>query len=102
HGEGRVAFANSNESQLLAQKDQVALRYVDGFGESTMRYPMNPNGSTDAIAGTTSEDGRVLILMPHPERVFRSVQNSWVDRAQSNQDYSPWIRLFLNAWNVLE
>ena len=102
HGEGRVVFANSGESQLLAQKDQVALRYVDGFGGSTLRYPMNPNGSADAIAGTTSEDGRVLILMPHPERVFRSVQNSWVDKAKRNREYSPWIRLFQNAWNVLE
>ena len=102
HGEGRVVFANSSESQLLTQKDQVALRYVDGFGESTLRYPMNPNGSADAIAGTTSEDGRVLILMPHPERVFRSVQNSWVDKAKCNRKYSPWKRLFQNAWNVLE
>lgn len=101
HGEGRVVFANSNEPQLLVQRDQVALRYVDGFGESTLRYPMNPNGSTDAIAGTTSEDGRVLILMPHPERVFRSVQNSWVDKAKCNREYSAWIRLFQNARNAI-
>ncbi len=102
HGEGRVVFNDSTDSQLLALREQVALRYVDGFGESTLRYPMNPNGSTDAIAGTTSEDGRVLILMPHPERVFRSVQNSWVDKVQGTREYSPWLRLFQNARKAIK
>lgn len=101
HGEGRAVFDDSNEFEASTNSAQVALRYVDGFGESTSRYPMNPNGSTDAIAGTTSEDGRVLILMPHPERVFRSVQNSWVDQAFNDREYSPWIRLFQNAWYAI-
>ena len=102
HGEGRVVFSFGSEIDALAENQQVALRYVDGFGESTMRYPMNPNGSTDAIAGTVSHDGRVLILMPHPERVFRNVQNSWTDRAHCDREFSPWIRLFQNAAHALK
>lgn len=102
HGEGRVVFNFDNKLDALAENKQVALRYVDGFGKSTMSYPMNPNGSTDAIAGTISQDGRVLILMPHPERVFRAVQNSWADRACCDREFSPWIRLFQNAGQALK
>ena len=73
----------------------MALRYVDGTGTLAKSYPANPNGSPDAIAGLTSEDGRATLLMPHPERVFRSVQMSWRPREWAED--SPWMRLFRNA-----
>ena len=71
------------------------LRYVDNRGQVAMRYPANPNGSPQGIAGLCWEDGRVTILMPHQERVFRSVQNSWRPR-RCGED-SGWMRLFRNA-----
>jgi phosphoribosylformylglycinamidine synthase len=74
---------------------QVALRYVRGDGSEATRYPANPNGSTDAIAGVTSADGRVTILMPHPERTLRSVNFSWAPAGWP--DESPWMRMFRNA-----
>ena len=91
HGEGRAAF--DVETDRASAK--VALRYVDGAGRVATVYPANPNGSPDAIAGLTSNDGRVTLLMPHPERVFRSVQMSW-HPAGWGED-SPWMRLFRNA-----
>lgn len=96
HGEGR-AQCSTSEHRNLTEKQQIALRYVDGYGNSTNRYPLNPNGSTDAIAGVVSEDGRVLIMMPHPERVFRTIQNSWTDPAKSRLEFGPWMQLFHNA-----
>ena len=87
HGEGRAEFRDP--------KPQAVLQYIDGLNEATETYPMNPNGSRDALAGTTSTDGRALIMMPHPERVFRSVQNSW-HPADWGED-GPWLRLFRNA-----
>ncbi|MEM6638793.1 MAG: phosphoribosylformylglycinamidine synthase [Pseudomonadota bacterium] len=87
HGEGRASVAPPAE--------QVALRYVDYRGEPTQTYPANPNGSPEAVAGVCNDDGRVLILMPHPERVFRTVQNSW--RPAEWCEDAPWLRLFRNA-----
>ena len=72
----------------------VALRYVDGNGQPTQTYPLNPNGSPDGIAGLTSGDGRVTILMPHPERWGRPVNFSW---APEHWTASPWLRMFRNA-----
>jgi len=91
HGEGRAAFDNATDHAAA----QVAVRYVDGAGRIAMSYPANPNGSPDAIAGLTSADGRATLMMPHPERVFRSVQMSW-HPADWGED-SPWMRLFRNA-----
>ncbi len=91
HGEGRAAFA-SPVDQAAAR---VALRYVDGNGEVATRYPLNPNGSPDGITGLTSSDGRATILMPHPERVVRSVSLSWAPAGWG--DASPWMRMFRNA-----
>jgi len=71
------------------------VRYVDGAGRIATNYPANPNGSPDAIAGLTSMDGRATLMMPHPERVFRSVQMSW--RSPGWDEDSPWMRLFRNA-----
>jgi phosphoribosylformylglycinamidine synthase len=91
HGEGRAAFdAATDRSEV-----DVALRYVDGAGRIATSYPANPNGSPDAIAGLTSADGRATLMMPHPERVFRSVQLSWRPREWGED--SPWMRLFRNA-----
>lgn len=95
HGEGRVEFASGNSAQSLADNELVAMRYVDNQGQQTARYPYNPNGSEAGITGVTSRDGRVTIMMPHPERVFRAVQHSW--RPDGWQEDGPWIRMFRNA-----
>ncbi|MCL1634595.1 phosphoribosylformylglycinamidine synthase [Luteimonas sp. SX5] len=91
HGEGRAAFAGDADRAAAA----VAMRYIDGDGQPATQYPANPNGSTDAIAGLTSDDGRATILMPHPERTPRSVNLSWHPREWP--DASPWMRMFGNA-----
>ena len=93
HGEGRAEFS-STQTQSAAS-NYVALRYIDYAGNTAAEYPANPNGSPEGIAGLTNADGRVTILMPHPERVFRSVTNSWRDPEWG--DYGPWMRLFRNA-----
>ncbi|MEM7421502.1 MAG: phosphoribosylformylglycinamidine synthase, partial [Pseudomonadota bacterium] len=93
HGEGQAEFANDN---ALAQVSaQVAMRYVDNYGKPTMQYPANPNGSPQGITGLTSSDGRSTIMMPHPERVFRAVANSW--RPDDWQEDGAWMRIFRNA-----
>ena len=95
HGEGRAAFS-SPADQVAAR---VALRFVDGDGAPTERYPLNPNGSPNGITGLTSSDGRATLLMPHPERVFRNAQMSWTDLAATGglQAPSPWMRMWRNA-----
>jgi phosphoribosylformylglycinamidine synthase len=95
HGEGRAEFAGDADRAALAAGNQVAFRYVNGRGEVAQTYPANPNGSPDGIAAVTSSDGRVLITMPHPERSFRVVQNSWYP--ESHGEYSGWMRMFRNA-----
>jgi phosphoribosylformylglycinamidine synthase len=91
HGEGRARFADD----AAAQRATVALRYVDNRGATATRYPANPNGSPDGMAGVTTADGRFTILMPHPERIYRTMQMSWHPR-QWGED-SPWLTLFQNA-----
>ncbi|WP_372015946.1 phosphoribosylformylglycinamidine synthase [Pseudoxanthomonas sp. 10H] len=91
HGEGRAEF-DSAADQAAAR---VALRYVDGNGAVASAYPLNPNGSPEGITGLSSDDGRATILMPHPERVARSVNLSW-HPAEWDGD-SPWMRMFRNA-----
>jgi phosphoribosylformylglycinamidine synthase len=91
HGEGRAAF----KSEADRANAVVALRYVDATGRPATAYPANPNGSPQGIAGLTTPDGRFTILMPHPERVFRSAQMSWHPREWGED--SPWLRLFRNA-----
>ncbi len=91
HGEGRAVFRSEDErAQAL-----VALRYVDSRGNATERYPCNPNGSPGGITGLTTPDGRFTILMPHPERVRRTVQMSWQPPGLGED--SPWMRMFRNA-----
>ena len=95
HGEGHAEFASE---QALLEADVsgcVALRYVDNHGKVTEAYPANPNSSPRGITGLTSRDGRVTIMMPHPERVFRAAQNSW--RPDDWQEDGAWMRMFRNA-----
>jgi phosphoribosylformylglycinamidine synthase len=93
HGEGRAEFRDA--AAEAASAGLVALRFVDNRGRVATRYPANPNGSPGGIAGLASADGRVTILMPHPERVFRTVQNSWHPPAAGED--SGWMRMFRNA-----
>ncbi len=90
HGEGRVDWAG----QAMPVSGRPALRFIESDGRPAHTYPANPNGSPEGYAGFTTVDGRVLILMPHPERIFRRVQMSWVP---SGGEPSPWLRLFRNA-----
>ena len=93
HGEGYADFAG--KKKLKAAQDIVTLRYVDNFGNATENYPLNPNGSPQGITGLTTPDGRFSIMMPHPERVFRAVQNSWYPN--NWQENGAWLRMFQNA-----
>ena len=95
HGEGRAEFSSSNALMELQGSDQIAMRFLENTLEVAARYPANPNGSPDGITGVTSVDGRVTLLMPHPERVFRTVLNSW-HPTEWGED-SGWMRLFRNA-----
>jgi phosphoribosylformylglycinamidine synthase len=95
HGEGRAEFANDEQLAQLQQSQQVALRFIDNHCDVTERYPANPNGSPSGITGVTTRDGRVTLLMPHPERVFRAVVNSW--HPDDWQEDGAWMRLFQNA-----
>ena len=91
HAEGRAVF-DTDDAQSNAT---VALRFVDNHGAVASRYPSNPNGSPDGIGGLCNEDGRFTIMMPHPERVFRSILNSW--HPDDWGEDGPWMRLFRNA-----
>jgi len=96
HGEGRAEFADAEMGPALALRNQrVALRWVNNYGDPTEIYPFNPNGSPLGITGLTSADGRVTIMMPHPERVFRAVQHSW--GPDDWLEDGPWMRMFRNA-----
>jgi phosphoribosylformylglycinamidine synthase len=98
HGEGYAEFRDPQ--QLAAAEALVSLRFVDNRGEPTERYPYNPSGSPGGITGLTTADGRFTILMPHPERVFRTVQMSWHPEGWGED--SPWMRMFRNARAWLE
>ena len=93
HGEGRAVFRDA--AQRDAARYLVAARYVDNRGKVSEAYPYNPNGSPEGITAMTTPDGRFTILMPHPERVFRTVLFSWAPPEWG--DESPWMRLFRNA-----
>ena len=94
HGEGHAAFTQENLDSIQSA-NQIALNFVDSSGKSTENYPLNPNGSVGGITGVTAADGRVTIMMPHPERVFRSQQMSW--RSKDWKEFSPWMQIFYNA-----
>ncbi len=95
HGEGRTEFASDAAFQASNTSGTVAMRFVDNYGKITETYPANPNGSPEGITALTTTDGRVTIMMPHPERVYRTVANSW--HPDEWQEDSPWVRMFRNA-----
>jgi phosphoribosylformylglycinamidine synthase len=95
HGEGRMEVRDDTHRAALEGAGLVAARYVDGRGEPTVHYPENPNGSAGGVSALSSADGRVTIMMPHPERVFRTIQHSW--RPPEWGEDGPWMRLFRNA-----
>jgi phosphoribosylformylglycinamidine synthase len=94
HGEGRAHFPGDELEDAYAQS-LIGMQYVDGAGTATEHYPDNPNGSPEGIACMTNLDGRVTIMMPHPERVFRTVQHSYAPMAWGED--APFMRLFRNA-----
>jgi phosphoribosylformylglycinamidine synthase len=96
HGEGYADFAS--DAQRAAAN--VTLRYIDAQGNPTENYPHNPNGSPQGITGLTTPDGRFSIMMPHPERVFRAVQNSWYPSDWTEN--GAWLKMFENARKWVE
>ncbi|MBB3059474.1 phosphoribosylformylglycinamidine synthase [Microbulbifer rhizosphaerae] len=95
HGEGRVEFADREALETCEESGTIAMRYLNNNREITETYPANPNGSVNGITSLCSEDGRVTIMMPHPERVARAVSNSW--HPDDWEEDSGWMRLFRNA-----
>jgi phosphoribosylformylglycinamidine synthase len=91
HGEGRAEFADAAAQGRVL----TALRYIDNRGAVATSYPYNPNGSPDGLAGVTTADGRFTIMMPHPERTFRSVQMTWHPDGMGED--GPWLEMFRNA-----
>ncbi|KAK7205556.1 CobB/CobQ-like glutamine amidotransferase domain-containing protein [Myxozyma melibiosi] len=99
HGEGRASFESAEQLKQLTQDGLAVVRYVDNYGKITEKYPYNPNGSPGGITGVRNQNGRVLALMPHPERVVFKEANSWypVEEGRKWGEYGPWIRLFESA-----
>ncbi len=91
HGEGLADFSQRGDAEAVLR----AMRFVDNAGRVATAYPANPNGSPDGLTAVTTADGRFTALMPHPERVLRSVQWSWAPAGQG--EFSPWLRMFRNA-----
>jgi phosphoribosylformylglycinamidine synthase len=94
HGEGFAQFAKDDALEHAQQR--ITMRFVDHYGYASETYPYNPNGSPQGITGLCNEDGRVTVLMPHPERVHRNVQLSWRPKDWVGED-SPWMQMFYNA-----
>ena len=99
HGEGFANFSQQGNLEQLQKQGLATLRFVDHQGKPTETYPMNPNGSPGGLTGVTTPDGRFTVMMPHPERVFRSAQMSWCppEWLENPDGASPWMRLFRNA-----
>ena len=95
HGEGRAEFSSQKAMDRLLASDQVAMRFLNNQAEVAASYPANPNGSPDGITGVSSSDGRATLMMPHPERVYRTVQNSW--HPDDWGEDGAWMRIFRNA-----
>ena len=100
HGEGRAEFRTEEQRKQCVEARMPACRFADSHGQPTEAYPHNPNGSPDGLAGLTSRDGRVTALMPHPERLFRTVQHSWHPSGWG--EYGPWMQMFDNARLLLD
>ena len=95
HGEGRAEFYDKDQLSTLYREAQIGLQFVDHYGRQTEQYPFNPNGSPNGITGLSNRDGRITIMMPHPERVFRSVCCSWAP--DDWDEDGAWMRMFYNA-----
>jgi len=95
HGEGYAEFSDASTAQACSDSGLVCARFVDNKHQVTEQYPLNPNGSPLGMTALTTRDGRVTILMPHPERVHRTVAMSW--HPADWADDSPWMKLFYNA-----
>lgn len=100
HGEGRADFAHlGRDGNSVSDGLAIALQYIDGTGAVTQTYPLNPNGSPQGIAGVTNADGRITIMMPHPERVYQTAQMSW--QPENWGELGGWYRMFAAARKVL-
>ena len=100
HGEGRADFAHlGRDGNSVSDGLAIALQYIDGTGAVTQTYPLNPNGSPQGIAGVTNADGRITIMMPHPERVYQTAQMSW--QPENWGELSGWYRMFAAARKAL-
>lgn len=98
HGEGRAVFDNQQQLDECVKAGMIAVRYIDPLTRKpTERYPQNPNGGPEGLAGVQSKDGRVLAMMPHPERVVTQESNSWSPPGADWEGKGPWFRLFANA-----
>ncbi|WP_264696325.1 phosphoribosylformylglycinamidine synthase [Candidatus Nitrosacidococcus sp. I8] len=95
HGEGYARFKDQESIEASIASQNIALRFIDNYGQSTENYPFNPNGSPQGITGLTNNDGRFTIMMPHPERVFLTAQYSWCPKNWGSN--GPWLRMFQNA-----
>ncbi|HET9450373.1 MAG TPA: phosphoribosylformylglycinamidine synthase subunit PurQ, partial [Aggregicoccus sp.] len=95
HGEGYAEFAGAGGAEALGKSGLVSLRFVDNRGQVATRYPANPNGSPLGITGITNADGRITLTMPHAERSFRTVINSW--HPEEWGEDGPWMRMYRNA-----
>ncbi|KAJ2955731.1 hypothetical protein NQZ79_g8318 [Umbelopsis isabellina] len=97
HGEGRAEFRSSGDYEQFMSSQLTAVQYVDNYGQPTQQYPFNPNGSPSAISAVTTPNGRVLALMPHPERAVLKESNSWYPADEQWGQVGPWLRMFRNA-----
>jgi phosphoribosylformylglycinamidine synthase len=97
HGEGRAEFRSTEDYDKFKTSQLTAIQYIDNYGQATQQYPFNPNGSPDAISAVCSPNGRVLALMPHPERAVLKESNSWYPSEEQWGQVGPWLRMFCNA-----
>ncbi len=100
HGEGRAEFASKTALTHCLNNNLVSMQYINAHSEITQKYPMNPNGSPQGITALTNPTGNVSIMMPHPERIFRTVQNSW--HPEHWPEYSPWMKMFRCARKFID
>jgi phosphoribosylformylglycinamidine synthase len=99
HGEGKLHFPDETIYEKVKKGDMTPLVYVDDNGAATEKYPFNPNGSIDGLAGLCSTDGRHLALMPHPERIFLPWQAHYLPKEMKDLTVSPWMQMFRNAYD---
>ena len=98
HGEGKVEFRSDEIKRKIIDENLIPLRYVDDYGNTTLRYPLNPNGSPDGIAAICSSNGRHLAMMPHPERCSVLWQWPWMPESWHSYEASPWLQMFHNSY----